>query len=59
MLTAIDGNLGVGSPPDKLRIRIWEKNTKKLIYDNQVTGDSGILAAPVTELRKGKVKINK
>src|SRR5262249_13722958 len=35
LLTAIDGALA-GGGPDKFRIKMWDKNTGNLIYDNQL-----------------------
>jgi len=39
MLTATDGQLAGGGDIDKFRIKIWDKLTDEIIYDNQL-GDS-------------------
>jgi len=51
MLSAIDGS------PDKFRIKIWDKATEAIVYDNQlgVADDSD----PVTELEGGSIVIHK
>jgi hypothetical protein len=36
MVTIIDGNLAGGSGVDKFRIKIWEKVTGIIVYDNQM-----------------------
>jgi len=38
MLTAIDGQINGGGGADKFRIKIWEKVTGSIIYDNQMGG---------------------
>jgi hypothetical protein len=35
ILTVIDGNLSGGGGVDKFRIKIWEKVSGTLIYDNE------------------------
>lgn len=39
MLTAVDGQIDGGGGVDKFRIKIWDKATESVIYDNQ-TGAS-------------------
>jgi probable HAF family extracellular repeat protein len=39
MLTSEDGNLTGGDGSDRLRIKIWDRTTGNVVYDNQV-GDS-------------------
>ena len=39
MLTAEDGNLSGGDGKDRVRIKIWNRNTGQVVYDNQF-GDS-------------------
>jgi sRNA-binding protein len=51
MLTAIDGS------PDKFRIKIWDKATGEVIYDNQL-GESDN-ADPTTALQGGSIVIHK
>ncbi len=36
MLTAIDGQINDGDGIDKFRIKIWEKATDQVVYDNQL-----------------------
>jgi PKD repeat protein len=51
MLSAIDGS------PDRFRIRIWDKVTNVVIYDNQIGAADD--AAPTTALGGGSVTIHK
>lgn len=51
MLTAVDGS------QDKFRIKIWDKVTEQLIYDNQ--HGSGDDSAPTTVLGGGSIVIHK
>jgi len=50
MLTAIDGQRRGGGGDDKFRIKIWEKATDVVVYDNQ-TGDGD--GAPITTVVGG------
>jgi hypothetical protein len=68
MLTAIDGNLLGGNPPDKFRLRIWDRSqstdgSSGLIYDNQVPGgsctDTSANATPCTMIGGGSIQIKK
>jgi len=36
MLTATDGQINGGGDVDKFRIKIWDKATDEVIYDNQM-----------------------
>lgn len=51
MLTAIDGS------PDKFRIKIWDKATGDVIYDNQVGAED--TAEPTTVIQGGSIVIHK
>jgi hypothetical protein len=51
MLTAIDGS------PDKFRIKIWDKVTGEVIYDNQSGARDS--ADPVTAIGGGSIVIHK
>jgi hypothetical protein len=51
MLSAIDGS------PDKFRIKIWDKATEAVVYDNQLGVADGI--DPVTELGGGSIVVHK
>ena len=46
MLTAIDGS------PDKFRIKIWDKGTDQVVYDNQMTAAED--ADPTTSGKRSK-----
>lgn len=56
MLSAIDGDLQ-GNSEDKFRIKIWNKNTDEIIYDNNLSGDDN--DDPATILGGGQIKIHK
>ena len=55
MLTAVDGDLK-GREPDKFRIKIWEKATGTIVYDNQA--GAGDTADPTTTLGGGNIVIH-
>jgi hypothetical protein len=57
LLTAIDGSVNGGGGVDKLRLKVWDKSTGNVIYDNQ-TGASET-ADPTTALGGGSVVIHK
>jgi PKD repeat protein len=56
-LTAIDGDLQGGDGIDKFRIKIWNKTTNAVIYDNQLGG--GDYDDPTTALGGGSITIHK
>ena len=56
MLTAIDGQVN-GGGVDKFRIKIWDKSTGAIVYDNQM-GESDT-ADPVTAVMGGSIVIHK
>lgn len=57
MLTAIDGQINGGGGTDKFRIKIWNKATDSMIYDNKAgESDTGDAA---TELGGGSIVIHK
>jgi hypothetical protein len=57
MLTAIDGDINGGGGLDKFRIKIWDKGTGNIVYDNQIgAADS---ADPSTALGGGSIVIHK
>ena len=58
MLSAIDGQLNGGGGTDKFRIKIWDKDTDNVIYDNKLDGDDD-LADPTTEIGGGQIVIHK
>ena len=48
IVTVIDGNLPGGDGVDKFRIKIWEKTTGILVYDNQMgASDSADPTMPI------------
>ena len=57
MLTAIDGQVNGGGGVDKFRIKIWDKSTGAIVYDNQM-GESDT-ADPVTAVMGGSIVIHK
>lgn len=56
MLTAIDGQVNGGGGVDKFRIKIWDKGTGNIIYDNQMGG--GDTADPTTAIAGGSIVIH-
>jgi hypothetical protein len=54
MLTAIDGDLKGGS--DTFRMKVWDKSTPTVIYDNQITASD--TADPTTLLGGGSIQIH-
>ena len=61
MLTAIDGGIVLGdgndNDEDRFRIKIWDRTTDKLIYDNQIGAVDG--EDPTTFLGSGSIIIHK
>lgn len=58
MLTVIDGDNLNPKQPDKFRIKIWDKGTGNVVYDNQ-TGDVADGADPSTVISSGSIVIHK
>jgi hypothetical protein len=56
LLTAIDGALPGGGGVDKFRIKIWDKATGAVIYDNQIGATDS--ADPTTAIQSGNVVIH-
>jgi len=56
MITAIDENLTPSTEVDLFRIRIWDKTTGAVIYDNQMGAEED--ADPTTELGAGSIVIH-
>ena len=56
MLTAVDGQTSGGGGTDRLRIKIWDRATGAVVYDNQVGAEDGAL--PSTVLGGGSVVIH-
>ena len=57
MLTAIDEDLTPSTDVDLFRIKIWDKDTGEVIYDNQMGDEED--ADPTTEIGGGSIKIHK
>lgn len=56
MLTATDGSLKAGNPPDKMRMKIWNEATGQIVYDNLLgAADS---TSPTTALGGGSIVIH-
>jgi PKD repeat protein len=56
-LSAIDGQVSGGGGVDKFRIRIWDKVTNVVIYDNKIGSPDN--ADPTTALGGGSITIHK
>jgi len=56
VLTAIDGKINGGGGVDKFRIKIWDKATGAIIYDNQLGAADG--SEPSTVLGGGRIVIH-
>lgn len=57
MLTATDGDRLGGGATDMFRIKIWDKSTNAIVYDNQLGAADG--ADPATALSGGSIVIHK
>ena len=55
--TVIDGNLPGGDGVDKFRIKIWEKTTGLMVYDNQM--GAGDAEDPIMPISGGDISIKK
>ncbi|MCK4443265.1 MAG: hypothetical protein KAW09_01895, partial [Thermoplasmata archaeon] len=58
LISAIDGELPGGQGVDKFRIKIWDKDTGEIIYDNNVEGGDDD-ADPTTPVIRGEIKIHR
>jgi hypothetical protein len=57
LVTAIDGDLPGGTGADKFRIKIWDKSSGLVVYDNQMgAADS---AEPATVIASGGISIKR
>jgi hypothetical protein len=57
LLTAVDGDLSGGTGVDKFRIKIWDKASGLVVYDNQLgAADS---AEPASAIATGSITIKK
>lgn len=57
MLTAIDGKINGGGGRDKFRIKIWNKSTGDIIYDNQLGSSDN--EPPTTLIGGGSIIIHR
>lgn len=58
LLTAIDGAVLGGGARDRLRVKIWERATGAIVYDNQQSGDVSDTAEPATVVGGGNIVIH-
>jgi hypothetical protein len=56
MLSAIDAELTPSTDVDLFRIKIWDRDTDELVYDNQIGADDD--AEPTTEIGGGSIVIH-
>jgi hypothetical protein len=56
LLTAVDGQIPGGGGSDKFRIKIWDKATSQVVYDNQLGATDD--AAPTTVIGGGSIVIH-
>jgi hypothetical protein len=56
-LTAIDGQLD-GAGADRIRVKIWERITGAVVYDNQTCGADDDDAEPCTALSGGSIVVH-
>ena len=59
MLTAIDGQVAGGGGSDQFRIKIWNKATGGVVYDNQKSADDTAGLLDSTILGSGSIVIRK
>ena len=57
MLTAVDAKLNGRDGADKFRIKIWNKSTGQVVYDNQAGSDDN--SDPTTSIAGGSIVIHK
>jgi PKD repeat protein len=57
MLTTVDGDLEGGDGIDRFRIKIWDRETDEIVYDNNM--DAADDVDPTTALNHGNIKIHK
>lgn len=56
LITAIDGQINGGGGVDKLRVKIWDRASGRIVYDNQIgVTDS---ANPTTSIQGGSIVIH-
>ena len=57
LLTVTDGQVSGGGDMDKFRIKIWDRESGSVIYDNQLGADE--IAEPITAIGGGSIVIHK
>jgi hypothetical protein len=57
LVSAIDGEINGGGGVDKFRIKIWDKSTEEIIYDNEIDNDE--TNDPTTTIEGGSIVIHK
>ena len=57
LLSAIDGQVSGGGGVDRFRIKIWDKATNTVVYDNEIGASED--AAPTTALGGGSITVHK
>ncbi len=57
VLTAIDGDVNGSGDADKFRIRIWDRGSGGLVYDNQMGANDD--SDPTTVLGGGNIVVHK
>jgi hypothetical protein len=57
LITAIDGQINGGGDVDKFRIKIWDKATGEIIYDNELGTDE--TTYPITAIEGGSIVIHR
>jgi hypothetical protein len=56
ILSAVDGSVSGGGGVDKFRIKIWDRATDSVVYDNMMGADDD--ATATTTLGGGSIKIH-
>ncbi len=56
MLTAVDGQISGGGGENKFRLKVWDKGTNEVIYDNQL--GAGDTTEPSTVIESGEIIIH-
>jgi hypothetical protein len=59
LLTATDGQLSGGGGTDKFRMKIWEKSTGLVVYDNRLGSSDDIDAANPQAISGGSIVVHK
>ena len=59
LLTATDGNLNGGGGADKFRIKIWDKASGGVVYDNVIGASDDLDAASPQAIASGSIVIHK